>query len=242
MLEIKTLLTYRIFNLALIFLLVFSSNDLYSQESKGANPSDVTSSEYQSIIDNLDYSKTTNRLSLKKRGKKEIEPTKEKKKKRNRRSSGLSFQTSGIFNILAYIGIGVLALVILYIIFSGITSDKKIKGDTPIIVDEIEHIDDVETKSALQIALENGNYRLAVRLQFIASLQMLNTGALILWQKEKTNRDYLRELSGNKLFGPFGKIAHIYEYVWYGNHEVDHDSYFAISPSFDQFNQVFHEE
>ena len=83
----------------------------------------------------------------------------------------------------------------------------------------------------------NGNYRLAVRYQYLKILYKLATGNFITMAAEKTNFQYVREISQHNLQNDFSSLTLSYEYVWYGEFEIDEKMYSRLLPGFSGFNQ-----
>jgi hypothetical protein len=84
------------------------------------------------------------------------------------------------------------------------------------------------TKLAREL-LSRGEFRLAMRAFYLASLSHLATKNLISIARFKSNRDYERELrrrghSFPELLSVFGQNISVFEGVWYGMHEVNSDS------------------
>lgn len=176
---------------------------------------EVSEPVFQELVDKLEYEKTKNRWKLKERF--VPKPLEEEESKKMRRSSPLA---SGLFSILAYAAIFALVGFIIYLIFSQVVLDKKLD---PVFdeIDEIEDIEDIDAEADYSVAVAAGNYRLALRMQFIKFLQLLSKKEKILWEREKTNRDYHRELTGSDLKRNFRELASIYERVWYGEEALD---------------------
>ncbi|MCF6242291.1 MAG: hypothetical protein L3J74_13205 [Bacteroidales bacterium] len=85
-------------------------------------------------------------------------------------------------------------------------------------------------------AVNERNYRLAIRFLYLKLLHLLNQNELINWLPEKTNRKYLQELNDKAVYNNFKNLSKIYEYSWYGHfepnkHQFDH--------FFDEFKQSF---
>lgn len=83
------------------------------------------------------------------------------------------------------------------------------------------------TKLAREL-LERGEFRLAMRAFYLASLAHLAQRNLISLARFKSNRDYERELrrrghSLPDLLTVFGDNLGVFERIWYGLHEVDGD-------------------
>jgi len=83
------------------------------------------------------------------------------------------------------------------------------------------------TKLAREL-LERGEFRLAMRAFYLASLSHLAARNLISIARFKSNRDYERELrrrghSFPDLLSVFGDNIFCFERIWYGMHEVNLD-------------------
>jgi hypothetical protein len=83
-----------------------------------------------------------------------------------------------------------------------------------------------------------GDYRRAIRLQYLRSLKILSERGRIQWQPNKTNVDYLMELSGTELGMAFQRITRIFEYAWYGEMDIDDLIYTRTAPWFREFNKT----
>jgi len=129
-----------------------------------------------------------------------------------------------VFNVLPYIFILGLLILIGWV-FSKIDSGRLLfeKQPTPQVGladdDELIQRDDIE--KLINEALAKGNYRLAVRFYYLLILQKLSGADLIKWQVQKTNHDYIFEIEDHQLRQHFRSITDIYDYIWYGNFEVD---------------------
>ncbi|HSZ71142.1 MAG TPA: hypothetical protein VK750_00600 [Cytophagaceae bacterium] len=69
--------------------------------------------------------------------------------------------------------------------------------------------------SLLEEALQKQDFKSAIRILFIQSLQELQSAQQISWKKEKTNRIYLHELINRPNFVPFSTMVLLYEKAWY---------------------------
>ena len=88
-------------------------------------------------------------------------------------------------------------------------------------------------------AVANQNYRLAIRYLYLQTLQILSNHGLIQLSPDKTNYEYVRELSGKLYQDDFSGITLGYEYVWYGKFEIGKDTYQKLSADYKTFQQKF---
>jgi len=101
-----------------------------------------------------------------------------------------------------------------------------------------EELHEAELGDYLQRAVQDGNYRLAIRLHYLSVLKELSLRELLVWKKDKTNRQYWQELNQVPELQPaFAQVTRIFEHYWYGNHEMSAEDYGAVAPYFQQLGQ-----
>ncbi len=86
-------------------------------------------------------------------------------------------------------------------------------------------------------AVSSGNFRMAIRLNYLYTLKLLADKKYINWKIDKTNAVYVQELSTTNLNASFADITHLFDYVWYGDAIVDADAYHHAALTFNQFQQ-----
>lgn len=69
----------------------------------------------------------------------------------------------------------------------------------------------------LDQAMENRDYRLAIRIYFLMTLKVLEERQLIDWEKEKTNWHYIQELRQQPFQQAFQELVQVFERTWYGD-------------------------
>ncbi|MEY3397749.1 MAG: hypothetical protein RL220_343 [Bacteroidota bacterium] len=115
--------------------------------------------------------------------------------------------------------------------------DQKIALLDPSTLSDIEeNVPESDIEKFLRLAVEAGNYKLAVRLMYLRLLQQLHEAGKIVWKKEKTNRDYVRELRKHGHSGIFGELTLAFEIVWYGDTDVSREKYDILAKAFSSFN------
>lgn len=100
-----------------------------------------------------------------------------------------------------------------------------------------DDIHTVDFESAIEKAINDGNYRFAVRLLYLQSLKKLADLGLINWQINKTNVTYLRELYGNRLYDNFNNLTLQFENNWYGDVPIEENEFLQVKNQFVEFNQ-----
>jgi len=146
-----------------------------------------------------------------------------------------------LFKILTYV-LGILLVGVLLYVLIKMTKlgsffvRKKNKKLGDIAFDEIEkNIKEVEFDPLIADAIKAGNYRAAVRLQYLKCLRVLSDTERIEWSLEKTNRDYIYELTDANTKNKFKQLASLYEYIWYGEFDIDQKTYGQIEGLYDDF-------
>ncbi len=103
---------------------------------------------------------------------------------------------------------------------------KNRKNPNVVSLSEDEHIiKNEDIQQLIKNALAEQNHRLAIRYHYLYILQLLSEREMIDWQQQKTNDDYLVELSESALKNEFGKATLLYDYVWYGEFDLDRSRY-----------------
>lgn len=133
--------------------------------------------------------------------------------------------------ILEYIIYALMGVLVIYLLvrmfvnekFSAIFS-KKARSIIDLDLSE-QHIESIDLDSLMEEALKNGDYRLAVRYQFLKILKLLSQKNIIDWHFEKTNVDYEREITETQLQLEFKKASYLYENIWYGEQPIDASAY-----------------
>ena len=206
-----------------LFLASLLFHFLYPHNCLQAQFQQLGEKDYQNIIEGLDYSKTKKKLRVK-----EFDFEPQKQEQRKQPELGLFRGFFELFRVFAIFCVISLICYILYQIIKLIeTSDKLIEISEHVEIEEIEEIDTIDL---LQKALNEGDYRMAIRMKFLRVLQEFNSTELIKWKEDKTNRDYLNELKSSAHYKFFKEASSIYALVWYGNHHIDKDDYELLSP------------
>lgn len=87
----------------------------------------------------------------------------------------------------------------------------------------------------LSTAEQNGDFREAVRLQYLSLLYYLRDRNLIEYRPEWTNTNYLSMFRKHAQYPAFHQLTRIYEYVWYGGFDTDQEKYELIRGEFAKF-------
>jgi hypothetical protein len=108
---------------------------------------------------------------------------------------------------------------------------KKITTNDLSVFEEDIHQLDIE--ALIERAVNNREYRLAVRYLYLKLLKRLSTKELIIWEINKTNTDYAKELKQTPYYVMFNRLTSIFEYVWYGEFEPDKTIFDKFAPEYE---------
>jgi len=150
---------------------------------------------------------------------------------------GMLLSNKGVQYFLWALAIGF----VLYILFKLFLTEgvfrkksKSIKA-TPEVEEEII-TSETDLDSLIRQALQSGNYRLAIRYQYLKTLHKLADKKIVELAADKTNYNYVREIGNLHYQNDFASLTLNYEYVWYGNFEIEENIYNRLEPAFSQFN------
>ncbi len=101
-----------------------------------------------------------------------------------------------------------------------------------------EELAEEDLRQRIREALDARDFRRALRFSFLAELRALDTEEHIHLDASKTNTHYVRELSQAKGRDIFGRLAAVYEWVWYGENTLSEAEYFALQSEFDRFREM----
>jgi len=88
-----------------------------------------------------------------------------------------------------------------------------------------ENIHEMDFERLIDEAVAKKDYRSGIRLLFLHALKMLSDKNHIHWDQGKTNHDYIDELKLAELKPGFSDLNYYFEYAWYGNFNVNADTF-----------------
>ncbi len=141
--------------------------------------------------------------------------------------------------MVLYTFYAILLCVVLYVLIKVLSVkegnwlfSKKNKIINPKVNPLEENIHEIDFFAMISQYEQAGNYRMAVRYQFLYALKVLSDGGKINWHIEKTNSDYLKEFTSFEDKKQFEDIVYIFDYVWYGEFPIDKPKYENLMPKF----------
>ncbi|MEZ4893170.1 MAG: DUF4129 domain-containing protein [Saprospiraceae bacterium] len=213
----------------------YYDDDLY--ERQPYNPPPVSHVEKREIR-NEQWSKASGKLDYS-----DDVPQEKKKEETAPDFSGVNWNDSTRFwgellQVLAIIiGIAGIAFAI-YKTLQAPRNKKIIRAeDGTIITSENvdEYIHETDLERFLREAKAAENYPQCIRLYYLQIIKKLSESGAIKWSKEKTNRDYLREMRTHAHNAAFRDCTRTFEKAWYGNEEMDKSTFLNLEPGFTSF-------
>jgi len=86
-------------------------------------------------------------------------------------------------------------------------------------------------------SLQSGNYRLAIRYQYLKTLHTLSGKKYIELAPDKTNFQYVHEIVNREYQNEFAELTLHYEYVWYGEFAIEKNIYQKLETNFNSLNK-----
>jgi len=111
-------------------------------------------------------------------------------------------------------------------------ASSKINTDFSEITENIHLID---FDKLIEEAKKKEQYNQAIRLSYLKSLKLLNEKKLISIEKDKTNQEYIYEIKNQHLKTAFKNITWLFEYVCYGDFNIDKTNFPETESSFLEF-------
>jgi hypothetical protein len=134
---------------------------------------------------------------------------------------------------------------ILFILYSLFLKDGVFRRSSKAIAtaagdEEVQEVKPgTEMDSLITQAVRDKNYRLAVRYQYLKNLHKLAEKGFVQYAADKTNYQYVNEITNTGLRNEFAGVTLNYEYVWYGEFQIDEPLYRKLETGFNTlFNKI----
>ncbi|MGC6431354.1 MAG: hypothetical protein ACON5F_09970 [Jejuia sp.] len=168
---------------------------------------------------------------------------KEKVKTREENNRQHTIINLGPFVWLFYIILGVAVVYLVYILLNEGSTGlfTRSKNQTIDRFDDItsENIEHSDIHVLIKKAETDKNYRLAIRYYYLLTLKTLTLKNHIKFEDDKTNAEYLNEISEKPFSEGFSYVSYLYNYIWYGKFNVEELQYSKAKDNFTTLlNQV----
>ena len=154
---------------------------------------------------------------------------------------GQLFSSKAYQNVGQYIVLAIIAGFVLYLLRKaevlGFLFPKKARTGGLDYENLAENIHEIDFPAAIDEAIRQRNFRLAVRLLYLQTLKRLANEEQIIYKPEKTNRQYVYELANSPIQADFENLTRQFEFVWYGNFPIDEARFGQVQNQFQVFNK-----
>ena len=136
---------------------------------------------------------------------------------------------------------GVLGLLVMGIVFVWLKNGTRLLRHKNLAVRgsalDVEDIAEYDLDRIIGIEVAAQRWRSAIRYLYLRSLQDLQSAGSIVWVKDKTNRDYLSEVTEPTVHAVFADAVRVFERTWYGDEQVNEASFNKARPVYDAVRQ-----
>jgi len=133
------------------------------------------------------------------------------------------------------------ALIVAIVLRTQNISLKQLFGKQKVDSDEIdfitEDVNKMDFEALIAESIKTKNYRLAVRFLYLKNLKALSDKLIIKWNPNKTNYSYQYEIENSDLRSRFLDSTRIFDFVWYGEFNLDDNSFNDARHLFDDLNR-----
>ncbi|WP_276165895.1 DUF4129 domain-containing protein [Zobellia alginiliquefaciens] len=146
-----------------------------------------------------------------------------------------------VIRIFPYVLLGILIYILIrFFLNINSTSLKQAKANAALVSlsEEEQIIKNENIHDLIEQALAQKDYRLAVRYSYLHVLKLMSEKELITWEPQKTNDDYLQEISKTNLQKPFTAITRLYDFTWYGDFHISEIDYQKAKRTFLSIEQT----
>ncbi|RTY92359.1 DUF4129 domain-containing protein [Flavobacterium sp. GT3R68] len=145
----------------------------------------------------------------------------------------------GFVEILLKVIAGLIVIFVIYLIVKAILNKEgkwifSRNSKKLINYDEIEkNLHLVDFEKLIAKTLQSGERRLSIRYYYLWLLKKMAEKHLIVWDIEKTNSDYLYEINSQAKKDEFAYLSYLYNYIWYGEFDMDEETFTKAKKSFE---------
>lgn len=173
-------------------------------------------------------------------------PAKEKKKQKSSREEEYqrdreydTWDFSGLAGLAKIIMIVVLVALLGFLIYKLMGNRWPWQGQAQLKeAPEEEAAEDLnvdELQQKIKQSIEQGKFRLAIRYSYLFTLRRLDEVGRIKLDARSTNHDYVNQMRPHDPDRTFSYLTNVYDYVWYGEFELNSDQFNLVYKDFQNF-------
>lgn len=140
-----------------------------------------------------------------------------------------------------YVIMVIAAMLVLFLLYKAKILEYVFPSKTTVAPGEYvvgqENIHEINFEQAIENALGQGDFRLAIRLQYLKILKLLTTRELIHWKPNLTNQSYIHELEKYPYHADFVRITRYFEFAWYGEFKINESEFTEMKDFFNSFQK-----
>lgn len=146
------------------------------------------------------------------------------------------FSGNGVRTV-TYIILGVIFVLIIYriVVVNNLFMTAASRRRTETTEEPETEIDDNNLDAKIQAAIQERNYRAAIRFMYIKSLRSLHEKGWIRYHAQATNNEYISQVHPYGVGNEFRFLTHVYEYVWYGEFALSEEQFNRVQQNFQHF-------
>lgn len=149
------------------------------------------------------------------------------------------FELGGLIYIFYFLVAGAILFLIVKILLN-INSSPVISMDNGrvyTLAEVEEKMLEIDLDKILNDALTAGDFRLALRINFLIIIKLLSISGRIVWTKEKTNWEYFNEIKDEATAVKFKDIVTPFETIWYGEYPLTEQQFNRLSLTYESFKK-----
>lgn len=100
-----------------------------------------------------------------------------------------------------------------------------------------ENVQEADFDSLIDKARKDSDYGLVIRYRYLQVLQVLTKKEKLEYHIRKTNSEYINEIKSQSFCGNFSEIAHLFEYIWYGDFKATEAHALTMDDLFMELNK-----
>jgi hypothetical protein len=172
---------------------------------------------------------------------KKKERTAKPRREREQREISM-FDFSGIFGVVKLLFIVVMIALLAFLIYKLMGNrwpwqqPAKLKEEEAIAEEDL-NVDELQQK--IRQAIADKKFRLAIRYSYLFTLRRMDEKGWIRLDARSTNLDYVKQMKPHDPNGHFTYLTNVYDYVWYGEFELNEEQFNLVYKDFQNFLNTY---